>query len=233
MGSSAKSRTLRSWRKRITHSLGLVTSPRHYLPAGRSLDSLFAELLEDQIHCTVLRWFDDLPAVAPGEDIDMLVADADLRRLTRRLDPVSGATPFDIYTVSGLLGTSFKHAPYFPSRLAESILANRRLIKGLFPAPSMQDHFDSLAYHAVYHKGLASGLPADGQGRGEPMRADHDYRAVLSRLNDALGLDAEITLQGLDTYLAERGYRPPADVLAKLGKANAWLRARLAEGALG
>lgn len=214
------------WRKRVAHALGWVTSPRFYLPRDQTVESIFQRIADASIKNTVLRWFETLPHVEDGEDIDILVADEDLPRLVRMLTPIEGGTPFDIYTVSGLPGTRFKGTPYFPKLLAEQVLSTTVLHKELYPVPALQEHFDSMAYHGVYHKGLASGIPSRSGARARLPVPEHDYVFVLAALRDALKLDLAIELEALDEYLGERNYRPSPEVLAILGKNNGWIRER-------
>lgn len=214
-----------SLRTTLSRALGhdRIPRPRRYIPAGVSVESFFAALDQAGVQCAVLRWFDTLPQVEPGEDIDMLVADKDLPALAAHLDSVSGAVPCDIYTVGGLAGTQFKGQAYYPAALASATIARRVIVNGGYPAPCPQDHFDGLAYHAVYQKGPASGLPT-GTADIAPLAApEHDYLGVLSRLRDDLNLDVAIELPALDAYLAAKGYRPSPGLLQVLAKSNPWV----------
>ncbi len=77
---------------------------RRYLRPGLDLDGFFDELERLGIRYAVLRWFDSLPAVEPGEDVDVLVADEDLPRLKPFLRSYLVPPPtqkFDVYSVSG------------------------------------------------------------------------------------------------------------------------------------
>lgn len=206
---------------------------RRHLRKGTSLEAFFADLEGRGVRYVVLRWFDTLPDVEPGEDVDMLVADEDIDALApdlaaHRLPP--RRQKFDVYSVSGLPGSDFQGIPYYPEPLASGLIERSVLLHGRYRVPCPQDHFDSLAFHAVYHKGERSGLPADKKAAasGEPAGAtDHDYAAVLGRLADELDLDVEITLEGLDAHLAGKGLRPPLDTLDKLAQSNDWLRRHL------
>jgi hypothetical protein len=54
---------------------------RRYLRPGVTLEALFDELNRRGVRYAVLRWFETLPSVGPGEDVDILVADEDLPHL--------------------------------------------------------------------------------------------------------------------------------------------------------
>ena len=83
--------------------LRVPPGPRRYLRRGYSVDRFLTELTDADVHYAVLRWFETLPAVEPGEDIDLLVADGDLARVEALLTPYR---PFpetqkvDLYTES-------------------------------------------------------------------------------------------------------------------------------------
>lgn len=200
---------------------------RRYIPAEMSVSAFFAALKAENARCVVLRWFETLPDVAPGEDIDMLVADADLPKLARLLVPKAGSTPCDLYSVSGLKGTRYKDLAYFPPALAQSTIANCLLYKDLFLVPAPEDHFMGLAYHAVYQKGPASGLAsryADIQPLAQP---EHDYAGHLRRLAAGLGLPVAIDMESLDAILHQRGYRPEGVMRAALMPSNPWIARHL------
>ncbi len=90
-----------------------------------------------------------------------------------------------------------------------------------------REHFLSLAYHALYHKGFDAGLPASGEKQSRRARAGHDYATILRRLAVGLGVDVAITLEGLDAYLDAQGWRPPHDMLIRLSRRNRWVRSLL------
>lgn len=203
---------------------------RRYLRPGVTLEQLFDELNDRGVRYAVLRWFETLPSVEPGEDVDILVADEDMAHvrpfLRSYLVPL-GTQKFDVYSVSGLPGSDFLTVPYLPASFANGLLDRAVLLRGRYRVPGDQDHFDSLAYHAVYHKGGRSGLPENAAVQPASAEAEHDYVGVLAALAERLGLSVSLTLEGLDGYLADKGLRPPLDTLDKLSATNPWLRARL------
>jgi hypothetical protein len=204
-----------------------------------SLQDFFHILDEHDVPYVVLRWFDALPHVDPGEDVDLLVADDHLDFVHTLLLPRPmrrDSQAFDVYTAGGLPGSDFDGVPYYPPDFAEAVLAGAVRVRDVCRAPSPEHHYLSLAYHAVYHKGYASGLPhaADENSRVETGNApepnsppaDHDYAAVLSELAEQLGMRPSHTLDELDTLLADRGLRPPLDTLERLVPSNPWINDR-------
>ncbi|WP_091546812.1 hypothetical protein [Modestobacter sp. DSM 44400] len=213
--------------RRAVRGLGVPPSgARRHLAPGLSLDDFFAELEQRDVCYVVLRWFDTLPDVDAGEDIDLLVADEDLTFVRSLMTTRSGSQStqkFDIYSVSGLPGSDFHGVPYYAPRFAREMLDGGTWLRDRYRVPSLQHHYDSLAYHAVYHKGHASGLSA-GPGSDEIRRpTDHDYEAVLAELAERLDRPLHPTLDSLDRYLAARDLRPPLDTLERLEPANPWI----------
>jgi hypothetical protein len=200
--------------------------PRRYIPHALGVEGFFRRLTEAGVRYAILRWFDTLPAVAAGEDVDFLVADEDVDTVHGLLDSGPGVIPVDCYSVSGLPGTQNSGMAYYGPHLARDIVANTVLIHGCFKVPDARHHFLSLAYHAVYHKGLASGIPPAKDG--VPVPADHDYHDLLKRLAEACGVRTDVTLEALDRTLHGLGWRPPLDTLCKLAMDNPWIHSLIA-----
>ncbi len=190
------------------------SSARRYLRPGLSVEEFLGRLTDGGARYAVLRWFETLPTVEPDNDIDMLIADEDLplaESLLTPYRPFRETQKVDLYSAGGLPRTTFGGVPYFSSRLAGRLLDGAVLLHGRYRVPSVEDHFDSLAFHAVYHKGHASGLPT-----GEPSsRPDHGGRigATLSRLAGELSRDVELSLDGLGRYLHAQGLEPAPETL--------------------
>ncbi|MGY1886118.1 hypothetical protein ACI799_12570 [Blastococcus sp. SYSU DS0753] len=206
--------------------LGSGGPARRYLAPGIDLVSFFRLLDEQQVSYVVLRWFESLPHVDEGEDVDILVADEDLAYVSTLLvdrRPLRGSQKFDVYTVSGLPGTDYEGIPYYPPRFARRVLAGAVRSPGGVKVPGPEVYFDSLAYHAVYHKGWTSGLPDGVRSERPRQTTDHDYEAVLAGLAAELGIAVLPTLDALDLYLHGKGLRPPLDTLERLVPTNPWL----------
>jgi hypothetical protein len=56
---------------------------------------------------------------------------------------------------------------------------------------------------------------------------NHDYRGALAALAAGLGLHVDLSMEGLDTILKERGWRPGGEALSRLKIDNIWLQKRL------
>jgi hypothetical protein len=179
------------------------------------------------VQYAVLRWFESLRDVAPGEDIDLLVADRDLESVRALLDAGPGIQPVDLYSVTGLPGADFQQMPYYPPHVAEELLSRTVMFRGRYRVPAPREHFLSLAYHALYHKGANSGLPAKATEKAATQSCDHDYVTALRELATQAEFTTPITLHDLDSLLDSVGWRPPHDMLVRISQRNRWLRSLL------
>jgi hypothetical protein len=84
-----------------------------------------------------------------------------------------------------------------------------------------------LAYHALYHKGTASGIPPETGKNPRKGTVDHDYVATLRHVAGKVGINVPITLEALDKCLDAHGWRPPHDMLIRLSRRNRWVRSLL------
>jgi len=199
-------------------------SARRFVRTDLSIEQLFTVLKQRDISYVVLRWFEDLPRIEAGEDIDFLVADQDLPRIDDLFSFRNrGGQPCDIYSVSGLQGSNFRDMPYYPPHLARRLLETRTWRKDIFAVPDQEHHFLSLAYHAVFHKGLKSGVTNSRQDLPE-KDADHDYPQILRDLAaDLPDISVDIEFNALFRFLRDRNWAPELDTLRRLAVEDAWL----------
>jgi hypothetical protein len=198
-------------------------SARRHIPHTLGIERFLRRLNRQRVRYVVLRWFESLPALPPGEDLDLLVDDADLPGVSAMLDEGPGLQGVDLYSTTGLPGAEYRDMPYFPPRMAAAILDGARPNRDLCWVPSPEDHFQSLAYHALYHKGFDSGVPSRHARARRGKRPEHDYASILQKLARRLGVEVAIVLEDLDRYLDARGWRPPHDMLVRLARHNRWL----------
>ncbi len=200
-------------------------SARRYISKDLGVETFFRSLIELNVRYVCLRWHEDLPRLKDGEDIDLLVDDLDLPQIETLLTGKKDeGIPVDLYTVSGMPGTDYCTVPYFPPALARFALDKSRLFKGLVKIPHPLSYFYTMCFHVVYHKGLASGLPATG-GSESLASADHDYASALTRLaQDAHLPIPEMNLSELDQVLDTAGWKPSTDTLRKYCRRNNWLK---------
>jgi hypothetical protein len=199
---------------------------RRYLSPVWGPEGLSRKIADIGIDCVVLRWFENLPALEPGEDLDVLVADEHVEKLHELLAEEPGTIPVDAYSASGLGRADYKGIAYYPPTLATGILDRAIVHDSGFRVPCAEDHLHSLAYHVVYHKGDRSGLWSTILDRRKE-NPEHDYVSALARLGEKLAVNVPTdSLEALDEYLATVGWRPPLDTLLRLSVSNAWVRDR-------
>jgi len=175
----------------------------------------------------VLRWFEKLPSVEEGEDIDILVSDNDLTALNEFLKGTKDyGIPCDIYTCGGLPGTDFKSVPYFPVKNSGDIIKNSILYKRIIKVPNNVHHLLTMIYHTVYHKGFDSGITSKYELPANSKNPDHNYLEIIKDLSKKakIELPENITLENLDAFLHKNGWRPQNDTLKKLSKRNDWIK---------
>jgi hypothetical protein len=199
------------------------------LRVGLTVEGLFAALQERAARYLVLRWFDRLPEGDPDGDIDLLVDDGDVELIADLFEHAPQAVQCDVFSVSGLAGTSYRGMPYLPPAKASGMLMRAVLFKNTCMVPCPHDHFMSLAYHAVYQKGLQSGLPTSLPKLTPKAKPGHDYAGTLSALAQGLGIEVALSLEALDEYLTKHGWCPLPDMVPRLVLTNPWLAARLAQ----
>jgi hypothetical protein len=207
---------------------------RWFLPANLGADTFFHELQRRNVSYVVLRWFENLPHIEVGHDLDILVADEHVERLDGLLTHWPVGQPCDVYSTTGLPGFTYRprmlprdvtvEMAVFPPHLAARMLQSYCLHNGI-RVPNAKDHFFSLAYHAVYLKGAASGLTSELVSATKQISPSHHYASVLTGLAHVAGIHLPhvITMDALDEVLARYGWRPPLDILENLAIGNSWI----------
>lgn len=201
---------------------------RVYVRKGLSRMQFFEKLHERNIEYVLLRWWENLPEIPAGEDMDILIRDEhrdlidDLVTFRKTKEDLK----CDIYTIEGSKHGSHNDIPYFQSNLAHTLIQTRELYRGAFvPAPLL--HFASLAYHAVFHKGKRAGL----KGFEDTIEdQEHNYQEILEAKALKLNLKVEISVKGLYEWLKEKKFIPAEDTLTKLVEVHpelAFLQKRL------
>jgi len=216
---------VRALRRRAWRLTYRSTGPCRWLPGELTLDGFFDILRREGVPYVVLRWFENLPEVERGHDIDILVDDEHVDFVQSLLTdrPRKGTQHFDVYSLSGLPRSDLNGLPCFPPPLARQMLSSAVWLRDRYRVPDPRCHLLALAYHAAYHKGYASGLSAAGRADEVRRSASHDYEAVLVDLAAQLGESLVPTLDGLDRYLADRGLRPSTDMLRQVATSNPWV----------
>lgn len=233
-----KSASLRIARVR-ERIVGPKLRPRRYLET-ESLIEFFCYLNKSSVSYVILRWFDDLPTLAKGEDLDLIIQDDETRYFNGlALFNKGGLVPFDVYSVSGLKGTAYRNSiPYFAPKLSKQILHRRQLYKEHFFVPCFSDHLMSFLYHCVFHKGLKAGLEPGVVLKpdllaSERKRVGKDYLGEIKRLairasTDLPGFD----LASLTCFLRSTNWVPDRRSVKVLCRYNPWVQIAIKNGLL-
>lgn len=198
---------------------------RVYAPAAWGLDGFLKRLNDNDCDYALLRWWEQGKRWPVGEDTDILTTDMASLEIRRVLNDHLGTVPIDLYSVSGGEASGGDAMAYYPPQLAQTIL--KRAEKGPHDCriPCKEDAFYSLAYHALYHKGLTSGLPTE-TGLEPEKNPRHDYKTVLTERAQDLGISTDYlqSMEKLDKLLAEKGWQPPKDMLSRYSLRNPWVK---------
>jgi hypothetical protein len=208
-----------------------VSNPPLLLPKSIGPVAFFEWLRKENISYVVPRFYEQLPELhREGGDLDLIVADDDAKKVVDYLrslsDGLTGTTadsiPIGMHSVS--LGEG---VPYYPPPIARKIL--ERAIDG--PAgsriPEPTDAFNAFVYHVLYHhKGYATNIPSTLGGKPEHP-PENDYGAIIQKKANELGIEVGNTMEDLDDYMANVGWRPKSDTLTKIAQKNVWVRDRL------
>jgi hypothetical protein len=172
-----------------------------------NLKRFFSNLNQQNVDYVVLRWFDEVPTTVNLEktfqqDVDILFAVKDLKKLVKIAANHPGTIPFDCYSAEGKRGSATHGYPYYPPFLAYQILKSKTLHKGVFHIPSPKLHCLSLIFHIIYHKGETSGLPFDAISQSS-TKGHRKYAATIQELAHQcqLKLPKEISLESLSLFL--------------------------------
>ncbi|TAA72293.1 hypothetical protein [Planococcus salinarum] len=204
---------------------------RYYLSPETGYQNFFDAVNELQLQYVVLRWHDKIPFSDLSEDVDLLISDRDIEKVQNLMNERVGILPFDLYSLSGLPGSTFKNIAYYPPYLGEQILQDRELWEGKYYIPNKKNYFYSLMYHAVYHKGEKSGIPVHEGDQPNKDLSDHEYLEILQKLAGENNIKLEkLNLLYFHELLEKAGWAPATDTLRKLSEGNAtWLNSIIKE----
>ena len=212
--------TLWNWKRRAHKR------QRPHIKIG-NLTDFFRQLNEADVKYIVLRWFDCLPLTkddekkyaSQGGDIDLVADASDLLKLCRAVAAHPGKVKLDLHSNRLVLGTDIKRFTYYPPVLCKELLDTRILSSDGYYRPDDRHYLYSLAYHLLYHKGLASGLPTGFDDlQQQPKESErHAPEATLRQLASAVGetLPEPFNLFQLHLWLKQRGWNMPLDLLLR------------------
>ncbi len=201
------------------------------LPQAVGIPAFLEWLRAERIAYVVLRFFERLPELhREAGDLDILVSDEDKSKVEQFLSERANLARDDagdvrvgIHSVSGEAGM----LPYYPPTLARKILDGAVDGPAQSRIPNPKDTLCSFMYHALYHgkKGYASGIPST-LNKHTDAHPENDYFGAIAQMAKQLNVTPGETMEDMDDFLAEEGWRPKLDTLAKMAETNAWVSDR-------
>lgn len=193
---------------------------RRYIPQNFTRKSFLQHLKISSLDYVILRWFDKLESFKGNleEDIDILINDNSVKKISDILNSNVGILPVDIYSLSGTNGTSYAGLPYYPYNFSKDILKTKIIHNDNFYIPNKINYLLSLTYHIVFHKSVKSGLPiSDKIKNNQNQDVDHAYKSIVQKELDKNEIKLKkITLLNLKKILEEFKCTPSYDLLLKL-----------------
>lgn len=190
-----------------------LRTQRFFLREEIGIIEFFDILNQRKVEYVLLRWWENLPSYPENEDINLLVRDEHRELLDDLVDRVdNGGIKCDIYTETGSKNGHRFNIPVFSQKLS-NVLLEERIFHNSAYVPSPVAYFASVAYHAIFHKGVDSGVPGFHK---KPETIPHDYSAILEKMAKELDLKIDISVTGVYNWLKKQGYAPADDTLAKL-----------------
>jgi hypothetical protein len=187
----------------------------------------FHHLEELNISYVVLRWFDRLPEIESGGDIDFLISEADFMRFRGLLtnDVNSSLVAVDICSDTGFESRAVGGIPYYPPELAGMLLNTCEKNAHGIRVPNTRLYLNSLVYHALYHKGFRSGLHS--QYRPDEIVCASKYHEAIAVLCAEQGVNVALDMESLEAYLEGEGWMPSLDTKVKLSNSNSWVESTI------
>ncbi len=205
--------------------LSVSGAARCYIRPSISIETFFKALNDQKISYVILRWYEDLPTIKQGEDIDILIADNDLKKIRSYLTRDPAGQAVDLYSVSGLRGSDYLSTPYMPPHISAQIVDNHIYHNDIYAVPATKDAVLSMAYHIVFHKGSKSALPYDKNDLAKKKPVDHDYGDVLKRLADKADFVIDdYSYLGLYKLLEMHNWLPEKDTLRLYAARDHWIK---------
>lgn len=178
-------------------------------------------LRTNKIRYVVPRFYENLPTLlTPDADLDIIVDSKQGDYVKNFLISNPGNIPIDVYTD---FGTDYHGMSYVPPKKAKDVLDSAIEGPGGSLIPCKQDALDLIIYHALYHKGYVSRIPSI-KGVPKQQTIKNKYLQVIDSLKNDLDTEVGGTLEEMDRYMDEVGWRPAIDTLAKIAQWNEWVR---------
>jgi hypothetical protein len=196
---------------------------RLFAPAHLSPVEIFRSLAG--IDYVLLRSVERIEENDAYKDIDLLVADADLRRLHERLGQEVGTLPVEVYAESGIEGHDFNSAPYFRPDMAREILRTAVERPSGIRTPDGKWRYLSLGYHLIFH-GKSRRIPPGTTDIGPQTWSRPRHYEDLIRLADEAGFSKSRTFDDIERDLRDNRAFPGKDLIGFYARRNPFIAAR-------
>jgi len=186
-------------------------SVRVYLKKDIGLEDFFERIANENVRYVVLRWFDSLPNIKHGEDVDMLVDSQSLPIIMKYFThfPLAGHQKFDLYPSGYDSEMNYNNLSYYPENLAHEILDNSVVLNGKYNIPNKHYHILSLLFHILFHKAERSSFILDGICK--KVSPEHSYPQIIKEIS---GIEFR-SLGDIFDYLLENSFLPSIDTMKK------------------
>ena len=176
-------------------------------------------LSNEKIRYLVPKFYENLPNLHNQDaDLDIIVENKDSKKVNNFLVKNSGEISILVYTDNGpdLNGIS-----YFPTSKVKNAIYDAKKGPGGSMIPCKQDALNLIVYDALYNKGYISGIRS---AKNLDFNKDSYYVKKIKSLCRDLQTDVGNTMEEMDLYMNEIGWKPAIDTLAKIGQWNEWVR---------
>jgi hypothetical protein len=162
----------------------------------------------------------DYAVIGSKPSLTIIVSDDHVGALRRLVSPWPIGQAVEIYSPSGLPGFEFSGMPLMPPRLANGIL-QRAVLEGTTRTASAADGFYAELFRLVYLQSAGAGIPSVDS---PSWKDDATVRTISENARQVgLALEETMTLESLDSFMSRNGWRPPLDMLERIGCWNPWV----------
>ena len=218
--------------KRLTHNgynsywivlsrVQLINNNNFYLSRELGVEGFLKHLHSNHIKYVVPRFFESLPMLhREGGDLDIIVSDEDEKAVKNFLQENEGDIRVDVWTVNR---PNYHGITYMPPLIAQEVIDKAKEGKALAKVPNAYDSLNCMIYHALYHKGFQGGIPSK-YIKLNKKQSKNDYLRYIDKYAKQLDLTLDYSMESLDEYMLDIGWRPALDTLAKISQWNEWVR---------
>ena len=186
-------------------------SVRTYLRRDYNLEDFFKFATESKVRYVILRWFEKLPEVDRGEDIDILVHSDDLHLIEPFFTkyPLMGNQKFDIYPSSFDYNKNYNNVSYYPEKIAKIVLDDTEILNSIYRVPAHKTYIKSFCFHILFHKAERSSFTLNGIS--EEFVPEHNYPKILNQICK----EEFRSLKDIFEYLRINNFLPSIDTMKK------------------